>query len=168
MVELKNERIDQILHEETAKKEELTMILRSIYTRYMRLYEEYLSDIGALNDDKIEAFRKYNEETESLIKHYYMDIPHDVCVDLNDFEEEYGANLLGPKWHDYVSEAYKEFSEDNDDKNESEIKEAFKEHVLKNFYESMDYVFRESFGTESKNAEGVQSMIKGLLFEKDD
>lgn len=39
MVGLSNERIEQILHEETAKKEELQTILRGIYTRYMRLYE---------------------------------------------------------------------------------------------------------------------------------
>ena len=53
MVELSRERIEQMLQEETAKKEELANILRGIYTRYMRLYEKYLADIDALNDDEI-------------------------------------------------------------------------------------------------------------------
>ena len=39
MVELNNERIDEILHKETVKTEEQATILRAIYTRYMRLYE---------------------------------------------------------------------------------------------------------------------------------
>ena len=43
MVELSNERISKILHEETAKKEELSTILRGIYTRYMHLFEKYFS-----------------------------------------------------------------------------------------------------------------------------
>ena len=53
MVELSNERIGKILHEETVKTEELATILRSIYTRYMRLYEKYFADIDALNDEKV-------------------------------------------------------------------------------------------------------------------
>ena len=59
MVELSKERIDQILHEETTKKEELDTILRSIYTRYMHLFEKYFADIDALNDDRIAELRKY-------------------------------------------------------------------------------------------------------------
>ena len=61
MVELSNERIEQILHQETAKKEELATILRGIYTRYMRLYEKLFADIDALNDEKITELRKYHE-----------------------------------------------------------------------------------------------------------
>ena len=61
MVELSNERIGQILHEETTKKEESETILRGIYTRYMRLFEKYLADIDALNDEKIADFKKYHE-----------------------------------------------------------------------------------------------------------
>ena len=34
--------MEQILHEETAKKEESQTILRSTYTKHMRLYERYL------------------------------------------------------------------------------------------------------------------------------
>ena len=45
MIELSNERIEQILHEETVKEEKVSTILRGIYTRYMRLYEKYFSDI---------------------------------------------------------------------------------------------------------------------------
>ena len=52
MVELSNERVDQILHEESQKTEELKTILRGVYIRYMRLYERYFDDIDALNDDK--------------------------------------------------------------------------------------------------------------------
>ena len=40
MIELSNERVEQILHEETVKKEESGTILRSIYIRYVRLYED--------------------------------------------------------------------------------------------------------------------------------
>ena len=53
MVELSNERIEQILHEETKKTEALPTILRGIYTRYMRLYERYFADVDALNDGRI-------------------------------------------------------------------------------------------------------------------
>ena len=31
--------------------------------------------MDALNEDKIAELKKYHEETESLIKYYYMDIP---------------------------------------------------------------------------------------------
>ena len=57
MIELTDKRIEQILHEETASKEELGTILRGIYTRYMCLYERYFADIDALNDDKIAELR---------------------------------------------------------------------------------------------------------------
>ena len=50
MIELSKEKIEKILHEETVKTEELATILRSIYTRYMWMYEKYYSDIDALND----------------------------------------------------------------------------------------------------------------------
>ena len=94
MVELSKERIEQILHEETMKKEELDTILRSIYTRYMHLFENYFSDIDALNDDEIAKLRNYHEETRSLIKYYYMDIPQDICTGIKEFENKYSANLL--------------------------------------------------------------------------
>ena len=70
MVELSNERIKQMLEEETKETEDLTTILRAIYTRYMNLYERYFADLEALNDDKIQEFKKYHEETRSLIKYY--------------------------------------------------------------------------------------------------
>ena len=72
MVELSRERIEQMLQEETAKKEELANILRGIYTRYMRLYEKYLADIDALNDDEIGKLRAFHEETRSLFRYYYI------------------------------------------------------------------------------------------------
>ena len=82
MIELSTERIEQILNEETVKKAETTAILRSIYTRYMLLYERYFTDIDALNDDKIAQFKNYHEETISLFKYYYLDIPQDTCLGL--------------------------------------------------------------------------------------
>ena len=75
MVELSNERIEQILNDETGKTEDVKTILRGIYTRYVNLYERYFADFDKLNEEKIEAFKKYHEETRSLIKYYYMDIP---------------------------------------------------------------------------------------------
>ena len=35
---------------------------------------------------------------------------------------------------------------------------------LSNFYDVMDYIFRDGFGTESKSAEGIKSGLLGLLF----
>ena len=69
MLELSNERIEQILNEETMKTVELATLLRSIYLRYMRLFEGYFADIDALNDTKIAQFRKYHEETCSLVRY---------------------------------------------------------------------------------------------------
>ena len=109
MVELSKKRIEEILNEETAKTEELPTILRGVYTRYMCLFEKYFADIDALNDEKVAELRKYHEETKSLIKYYYMDIPLDICAGLEAFEKEYCDNLLGTKWHDYLYSYYKDF-----------------------------------------------------------
>ena len=73
MVELNNERIDEILHKETVKTEEQATILRAIYTRYMRLYEEYFADVDTLDDAKIAELRTYHLETRNLVKAYYGD-----------------------------------------------------------------------------------------------
>ena len=160
MVELSNERIDQILHRETVNKEDTDTILRSIYTRYMRLYEKYFADIEALNDDVIAELRKYHEETLSLIKYYYLDIPQDVCTALREFGRRYDAKLLGAGWHEVVFDSYEEFR----DGNEEAGKEEFAAKNLDAFYDAMDYVFRPGFGTESRTAEKVISGISGLLF----
>ena len=69
MLELSNERVGQILHQETLQTEELPTILRAIYTRYMRLYEKIYADIEALNDAEIARLREYHEETKSLVKY---------------------------------------------------------------------------------------------------
>ena len=66
MVELSLERIDEMLHKETLKKEETTTILRCVFSRYMQLYERYLADIDALNDEMIAELKAYHEETRSL------------------------------------------------------------------------------------------------------
>jgi hypothetical protein len=68
----------------------------------MWLYEKYFADIDALNDEKIAELTNYHEETLSLVKYYYMDIPLDICVGIKAFEEEYSANLLGAEWHKYL------------------------------------------------------------------
>ena len=68
MIKLSNERIEQILHEETVKKEELATILRSIYNRYMWLYEKYFADIDALNDEKIS---RRNQKSGKVLLHGY-------------------------------------------------------------------------------------------------
>ena len=169
MVELSKERIEQILHKETTKKEDLETILRGIYTRYMRLYEKYFADIDALNDDEIAELRKYHEETRSLVKYYYMDIPQDVCSGIKEFENKYSACLLGSEWHEYLSDSYEDFKEKSKSTNKSEeyLKAEFTKQALAAFYEAMDYVFRDGFGTGSQTAKNVISGITGLLFGKE-
>ena len=166
MVELSSERVEEILHKETMKTEELTTILRGIYTRYMHLYEKYFADIDALNDEEIAKLKEYNEETESLLKYYYLDIPQDISIALKEFENRYGSKLLGPDWHKYVFDCYREFkSESNsNDKSEECIKAEFKEKNLSDFYDAMDYIFRDDFNTSSKTAENITSGFAGLLF----
>ena len=166
MVELSNERVEQILYEETRKTEELTTILRSIYTRYICMYEKYFADIDALNDEVIAELKKYNEETRSLVKYYYMDIPEDTCADLDEFDKKYNAKLLGSDWHKCLLDGYKEFKAENKGRNKSEesIKAEFAEQNLTDFYAIMEYIFREAFGTGSKTTESVTSGIAGLLF----
>ncbi len=168
MVELSNERIEQILHEETTKKEETETILRSIYTRYMRLYEKYFADIEALNDDEIAGLKNYHEETRSLIKYFYMDIPQDICTGIKEFENKYSANLLGSEWHEYLFGSYEEFREKSriKDKSEEYIKAEFTKQALSDFYDAMDCIFREGFGTDSQTAKSFVSGITGLLFGK--
>ena len=168
MLELSNERVECILEKETQKTESAITILRAIYTRYMYLYEKYFADIDALNNDKIAELKKYHEETLSLVKYYYMDIPQDVCRALDEFEEKYSDLLLGPSWHLYLFKSYDDFRNENRNKNisEKDIKAEFSKRALKAFYESMDYVFREGFGTGSKTVENVVSGISSLLFGK--
>lgn len=169
MIELSKETIEKILHEETVKTEELATILRSIYTRYMRLYEKYYADIDALNDDTISKLRNYHEETRSLIKYYYLDIPHDVCEGIKEFENKYVASLLGHKWRRYLSDSYAEFREEYDGEYQSEksMKAAFAKQALAEFYEAMDSVFREGFNTSSQTAKNVINGLTGLAFGKE-
>ena len=142
-------------------------VLRSIYTRYMWLFEGYFADIDALNDAKIAELRKYNEETSSLVKYYYMDIPHDVCEDIEELNDNFSAKLLGPNWYDNLSEIYDAFQEENWDKSEKHLKAEFKKQALEAFYKEMDDVFREGFGTGSKTVADAVGGITGLLFGKE-
>ena len=120
MIELSKERIEKILYEETAKTEQLTTILRSIYARYLRMYEKYFSDIDALNDNTISELRNYNEETKSLIRYYYLDIPQDIFDGIKEIENSSVANLLGPKWRKYLSSSYAAFKEEHSDEYKGE------------------------------------------------
>jgi len=169
MVELNNERIDEILHKETLKKEEVTTILRGIYTRYMRLFEKYFADVDALTDEAVGEMRSYHEETRSLVKYYYMDIPQDVCTMIREFEHKYSASLLGAGWREYLSDWFEEFSDKNDSeyKTEAAMKEAFRNEALGSFYDAMDYLFRQGFGTGSQTTMDAIKGISGLLFGKD-
>ena len=166
MVELNKERMEQILHEETMKKEDQDAILRGIYTRYMRLYEKYLADIDALNDEQIAEMREYHEETRSLVKYYYMDIPQDVGSGLREFEKKYSDKLLGDEWHKVLSDSFEEYKKKNKSygKSEKDLKAAFTRETLEGFYDTMDYIFRSAFGTESETAKNLFSGITGLLF----
>lgn len=170
MLELSNERIEQILHEETAKKEEQATILRGIYTRYMILYEGYFADIAALNDDKISELRHFHEETKSLVKYYYMDLPQDVCAGIRLFDDNYSDILLGREWHKTLFSAYKDFREENEVKNRNEeyYKAEFSKQALSSFYDDMDVIFREAFGTGSQNEKTTISGLAELFFGKKD
>lgn len=75
MIQLSNERVEQILHEETKKTEPLPQLLRAIYTRYMNLYEDYIANMYDLTNEKVAEYKKQNDETICLVKYYYMDIP---------------------------------------------------------------------------------------------
>ena len=167
MIEFSVETINKILHEETAQREELSMIVRSIYTRYMRMYEEYFADIDALNDAKIAAFRKKNEETKSLMKYYYLDIPLDVYEAIMEFDQEYNDKLLGSDWHTFLFDKYKEFKELNMGKNDKALKAEFEKQALSGFYESMDELFRDCLGTSSQIAKEAASGIWDMLFGND-
>ena len=169
MVELSKERIAQILHEETVKKEDSDTILRSVYTRYMCLYEKYFADIDGLSDSVIAELRSYHEETRSLVKYYYMDIPQDICKCLTAFDQEYSEKLLGPDWQEYLSDIYEDFEDSyaGKDRTRASVKAAFAKQTLGAFYDAMDYIFRDGFGTGSQTANTLVDGISQLLFGKE-
>ena len=168
-MELTPERVEQIVYKETPKTEVLPTILRSIYLRYMRLYEDYFADIDALNDEKIAELSKYQEETKSLVKWFYMDIPRDICWAIENYDETYTAKLLGTDWHKILFDGYKRFKAQDENKRKSEayLKAAFSEQCVKAFYEQMEEVFREAFGTDSKTRENIIGGLSSLLFGGD-
>lgn len=96
-----------------------------------------------------------------------MDIPLDICMYIEEFDNKYNAKLLGPKWHEYLFGIYEDFRNENEDEGEEYIKAEFKKKALNDFYEAMGYVFREGFDTCSKNVENTLSGISGLLFGKE-
>ena len=169
MITLTNERIEQMLHEETVKKEEQNTILRAVYTRYMRLYENYFADTDSLDDESVAALKNYHEETRSLVKYYYMDIPQDICKCLTTFDNAYTEKLLGAEWHKYLFDLYKDFRDRTKSKNKSRepLKTEFAKQMLSTFYDIMDYVFRDGFGTNSQTIDNAVGGITKLLFGKD-
>ena len=171
MVEISKERVEKILHDETPKDETLKTILRGIYLRYARLYEEYFADIDALNGQIIARLRQDHEEIRGLIKSYYLDIPHDVCLEIKEFDTECTDKLLGSDWHKYLLDNYAKFKAKSDMKNKNKelLKAEFSKQAMSGFYDAMDYIFRESFGTNSKISEKAIESFVGLLFgsEKD-
>ena len=166
MVELSNERIEQMLHDETKKTEALPTLLRCIYTRYMHLFELYFENMETLNDDKIAEFQNYHAETQALIRYYYMDIPEDVCSGICEFEEKCTGNLLGREWKKYLYDAYDKFKNENSewDMSENYYMAKFKKETVKGFYEAMENIFRSGFGTESETEKKTLNGISGLLF----
>jgi len=166
MVELSNERVEAILKEETSKTTELATILRAIYIRYMRMYERYFDDMESLTEEAVTEMKKYHEETVSLVKYYYMDIPQDVCTELKEFDEKYYDTLFGPEWDRKLREGFRAFRNEHWDMSEKWVKEQFKKKALDTFYEDMGSVFRPGFKTDSKAAEGVINGISELLFGK--
>ena len=167
MTKLSIERVEKILREETPKKEDLSTILRGIYTRFLRQYESYFEDINALNDKKIAELREYNNETRSLVRYYYLDIPQNICEALEEFEKEVNAKLLGPDWHKYLFESYENFRDKNWDVSENALKAKFREQSMSTFYEIMDYIFREGFGTADKTTENTLSEIIEKFFKNE-
>jgi len=168
MIELSKERIDQIVYDETPKTDVLPTILRSIYNRYMHLYENYFTDIDALDDKKIAELKEYHKETKELIKYFYLDIPMDTNLDLDKFDKDYTDKLLGSGWHDYLFENYDDFRDlyVNKDKTDKELRAYFADKALEYFYDDMDSIFRDDFGTGSKTAETIFEGLKSL-FTKD-
>lgn len=167
MIELSKERIDQIVYDETPKTDVLPTILRSIYNRYMHLYENYFADLDSLNDNKIAELRKYHKETKELIKYFYLDIPMDDIIGLDNFDKDYTDKLLGDGWHDYILENYGDFRDlyVNKDKTEKEIKAYFADKALECFYDDMDSIFRDDFGTGSKTTEAIFEGLKSLFIK---
>ena len=164
MVELTYEKIDKILHEETLKSEDARTIQRALYNRNMCLYEKYLSDIDALNDETIAEMKKYHEETKSLLKYYRMDIPQDTSDGLDAFNKKFTDRILGPDWRDFLSHTYEEFKDDYENYGKSEecLKKEFEEKVLVEFYAKMDDVFRDGFGTSSQSANNAFEGIAAI------
>ena len=169
MIELSYDQVDQIMHKDTPRSEDLPLILRSIYLRYLHLFETYFADIDALDDDKIIELKKYHEETRSLIKIFYLDIPMDVFYALGSVDEDDVSKMLSTELKQYVFDSFRNFMLENRD--ESKSKERFKlEFAQKNltdFYSSMDTVFRGAFGTTSKTTENAVGWIGKLLFGED-
>ena len=169
MTQLSIERVEKILREETPKKEDLSTILRGIYTRFLRQYESYFEDINALNDKKIAELREYNNETRSLVRYYYLDIPQNICNALEVFENEVNEKLFGPDWHKYLFDSYNNFRDKNKSRNKSEksLKAEFREESMNTFYQAMDYIFREGFGTADKTTENTLSEIIEKFFKNE-
>ena len=98
-----------------------------------------------------------------------MDIPEETGTYLQVFDKEYTVKLLGPDWKKYVSESFQEFISEHkkEAKNEDHLKEMYREEILGAFYDAMNHVFRDGFGTANKTLEKVSKGLLSILFGDD-
>ena len=89
----------------------------------------------------------------------------DIHYGLAKFDKDYTDKLLGPDWHDFLFENYEDYKDSHmsEDKTEEEIKAEFEEKALSYFYDDMDYIFRDDFGTGSKTEESLLEGLKNLF-----
>ena len=167
MVELSPERIEEILHKETVKEEDPKTVMRAVYNRYRCVFEQYIDQIFEMNQSKIDEFNKYHQETNSLIKYYFVDIPMDTCAALAKFEHDVMDYMLGPDWQRVILNGFEEFKRKNKNKyrlaNEETWRKKFKEELLSMFYVSMESAFRVSFESGSKAAEGLMDGLSAIF-----
>ena len=93
-----------------------------------------------------------------------MDIPLDICTSLIEFDKKYSAKLLGSRWQRFLFDCFNEFKSENGDKSEECLEADFEDKILTAFYETMDYIFRDGFGTGSEFAKGIKEGLADLLF----
>ena len=99
-----------------------------------------------------------------------MDIPVDICMALDAFEDKDCAKLLGPDWKEFLYDRYVDFKDDSlfSGKSEADLKREFAQKYLDSFYEEMGTVFRTGFGSGSRTAEHLFKGIEQLAFGKED
>jgi hypothetical protein len=99
-----------------------------------------------------------------------MDIPQDICHEIHEFEEKVSDKLLGRDWKTHLYDIYEEYKAKNKDwnKKEEDYKAEFPKAAIDAFYEAMESIFRDAFGTNSATAKEFIEGVGGLLFGKKD